>query len=316
MQVQALQAGCVPGARLQPARQQRAALRSRASRAGRNGPSAVVPAAAARCRRRLPPPPRASPDPEAELALLERELGAGPSGQDQVAIGKAAAAATNRCPPCGWVGAVGVSAPSDPWLVYPACRRPAAFCCWPACLAARLPTAHAAAPPPAPPPCHPCSRFQQPVWRWEESGDAVRAYGAFFGLLALGLIPAVQVSLVVGRMSCLGGGHAPLLRAGSSRGSGPAAGPASPGPAGATLPPPLNVHLTPAAQESRYADLPYFLGLASLTIYVGAHRGLTARQRQQISLKEGLLAPVAASGARAVCDACPGGRVALALRPP
>lgn len=94
MLAQALQAA---GARLQPARQQQAALRSRLSAAGRNGPSTVGPAAAAaRCRRRLPPPPRATPDPEAELALLERELGAAGSGPDQVAIGKAAAAATNR----------------------------------------------------------------------------------------------------------------------------------------------------------------------------------------------------------------------------
>jgi hypothetical protein len=49
-------------------------------------------------------------------------------------------------------------------------------------------------------------------------------------------------------------------------------------------------------QESKFCDLPYFLGLASMTIYIGAHRGLNNRQRQQISLKEGALAPVAASG--------------------
>ncbi len=51
-------------------------------------------------------------------------------------------------------------------------------------------------------------------------------------------------------------------------------------------------------QENRFADLPYFWGLASMTIYIGAHRGLNAKQRQQISIKEGLLAPVAASGGR------------------
>ena len=99
---QALLAGCGPGVRLQPARQRQAALRAHGTRAARNGPPAVVPAAAAaaRCRRRLPPPPRASQtDPEAELALLERELGAEGADQDQVAIGKAAAAATNRCGP-------------------------------------------------------------------------------------------------------------------------------------------------------------------------------------------------------------------------
>jgi hypothetical protein len=51
-------------------------------------------------------------------------------------------------------------------------------------------------------------------------------------------------------------------------------------------------------QANKYADLPYFLSLAAMTIYIGAHRGLNSRQRQQISIKEGLLAPVAASGAR------------------
>jgi hypothetical protein len=34
---------------------------------------------------------------------------------------------------------------------------------------------------------------------------------------------------------------------------------------------------------------------AVTTQYIGAHRGLTTKQRQQISIKEGLLAPVAAS---------------------
>lgn len=83
------------------------------------------------------------------------------------------------------------------------------------------------------------SPFELSVWRWEESSDAVKAYGVFFGVLALGLIPALQAN--------------------------------------------------------KYADLPYFLSLAAMTIYIGAHRGLNSRQRQQISIKEGLLAPVAAS---------------------
>jgi hypothetical protein len=34
-----------------------------------------------------------------------------------------------------------------------------------------------------------------------------------------------------------------------------------------------------------------------MTIYIGAHKGLNAKQRQQISFKEGALAPVAASAA-------------------
>lgn len=41
-----------------------------------------------------------------------------------------------------------------------------------------------------------------------------------------------------------------------------------------------------AVQSVQYADLPYFVGLATLTIYIGAHRGLTQRIRQQISLRE------------------------------
>lgn len=42
-----------------------------------------------------------------------------------------------------------------------------------------------------PPPC--CSRFQQPIWRWEESSDAVRSYAVFFGILLAGMLPGVQV---------------------------------------------------------------------------------------------------------------------------
>ncbi|KAI8472925.1 MAG: peptidase A22B, signal peptide peptidase [Monoraphidium minutum] len=42
-------------------------------------------------------------------------------------------------------------------------------------------------------------------------------------------------------------------------------------------------------------DLPYFVGLASITIYIGAHRAVTNNMRQQISFREGLLAPVVLS---------------------
>ena len=61
---------------------------------------------------------------------------------------------------------------------------------------------------------------------------------------------------------------------------------------------PLRSHTpdTPALKANQLSSLPYFLSLASLTIYIGAHRGLNARQRQQIALREGLLAPVGASG--------------------
>jgi minor histocompatibility antigen H13 len=48
-------------------------------------------------------------------------------------------------------------------------------------------------------------------------------------------------------------------------------------------------------------DLPYFIGLAVMTIYIGAHRGLTTTQRQQLTFKEGLLAPVFASAALFGC---------------
>lgn len=81
----------------------------------------------------------------------------------------------------------------------------------------------------------------QPAWKWENSTDAVKAYTALLGFLALGQIPALR--------------------------------------------------------HVRFVDLPYFIGLASMTIYIGAHRGLSTKVRQQISIKEGALAPFAASAA-------------------
>jgi minor histocompatibility antigen H13 len=68
------------------------------------------------------------------------------------------------------------------------------------------------------------------VWKWENSQDAVKAYTALLGFLALGQIPALR--------------------------------------------------------HVRFVDLPYFIGLASMTIYIGAHRGLCTKVRQQISIKE------------------------------
>jgi minor histocompatibility antigen H13 len=53
----------------------------------------------------------------------------------------------------------------------------------------------------------------------------------------------------------------------------------------------------PALQGNKIADLPYFISLAICTIYIGAHRGLNFKQRQQINLREGFLAPFAASAA-------------------
>lgn len=68
------------------------------------------------------------------------------------------------------------------------------------------------------------------AWEWKNSEDALKAYTALFGLLAIGQIPAMR--------------------------------------------------------HVKYADLPYFIGLASMTIYIGAHRGLCTKVRQQITIKE------------------------------
>ena len=51
----------------------------------------------------------------------------------------------------------------------------------------------------------------------------------------------------------------------------------------------------PQVQEWKAADIPYFISLALITMYAGAHRSLNSRQRQQINLREGFLAPVFAS---------------------
>eukprot|EP01024_Parvocaulis_polyphysoides_P017632 TRINITY_DN17790_c2_g2_i4.p1 TRINITY_DN17790_c2_g2~~TRINITY_DN17790_c2_g2_i4.p1 ORF type:complete len:502 (-),score=66.56 TRINITY_DN17790_c2_g2_i4:231-1736(-) len=51
----------------------------------------------------------------------------------------------------------------------------------------------------------------------------------------------------------------------------------------------------PQFSQFSWAPFPYFITLASLTIYIGAHRGLTSKERQVISLKQGVFAPVLAS---------------------
>lgn len=53
--------------------------------------------------------------------------------------------------------------------------------------------------------------------------------------------------------------------------------------------------LIPEFQASKIGDLVYFVSLAVTTIYIGAHRGLNSKERQTISLKQGILAPVMAS---------------------
>ena len=99
----------------------------------------------------------------------------------------------------------------------------------------------------------------RPAWQWEESADATAAYGALLSVLLAG--------------RALG----PLATAAAASSSSAGAG------AGAGVGP--------------WLDLPYFVALAAATVYVGAHRGLTSRQRQQMSLREGALAPVVASAA-------------------
>lgn len=42
----------------------------------------------------------------------------------------------------------------------------------------------------------------------------------------------------------------------------------------------------PVCDLSVCLDLIYFLGLAVLTTYIGAHRGLTSKSRQQMSFRE------------------------------
>ena len=134
---------------------------------------------------------------------------------------------------------------------------------------------------------HACFRRRPSVWRWVESQDALRTYGTFFSFLLLGEVPFLRVHLRslttvltltfctamawTLRASCSGLGSSccrsacehllsrrPLLRHWS------------------VWPP----------QELRFADMPYFVGLATMTIYIGAHRGLTTKLRQQISLRE------------------------------
>jgi minor histocompatibility antigen H13 len=56
-----------------------------------------------------------------------------------------------------------------------------------------------------------------------------------------------------------------------------------------------NALLPPSSAQ--WLDLPYFVSLAACVVYIGAHRALTTKQRQQMSLKEGALAPLVASAA-------------------
>lgn len=48
----------------------------------------------------------------------------------------------------------------------------------------------------------------------------------------------------------------------------------------------LGVGMLPVLRSHSIVDLPYFIGLAVVTIYVGAHRGLNSKQRQTISIEQ------------------------------
>ena len=51
----------------------------------------------------------------------------------------------------------------------------------------------------------------------------------------------------------------------------------------------------PQIQTNSVSDLPYFISLAVMTMYIGSHKALTTDQRQMINMSTGALAPVAAS---------------------
>jgi hypothetical protein len=119
-------------------------------------------------------------------------------------------------------------------------------------------------------------------WKWEDSDDALVAYGTLAAILAVGTLPALHSKAWAGaRAPRAQRWAAPRLgppRAAEHRRRGsPTALP--PPPPASPLPPPD----TPAPQKP---DLPYFIGLAVTTLYIGAHRAVTANMRQQISFKE------------------------------
>ncbi len=112
--------------------------------------------------------------------------------------------------------------------------------------------------------CPLCSRFQQPIWRWEESNDAVRSYAIFFGILAAGLIPALQVVCrVLPQQLQKSGGR--LLRQHIPAGTVSTPSEIECCQLSLVLPTPT---LPSPPQENRFAGLPYFWGLASMTIYI------------------------------------------------
>lgn len=110
---------------------------------------------------------------------------------------------------------------------------------------------------------------QQASWTWEESDDGAAAYAAFFLWLALGSWPALQSLSLAGESAPHSAHH--TMRT-------------CPTPSQHT--PPLLYCYCTAAHNNLCTDLPYFLGLGVLTVYIGAHRGLTSKSRQQLTVKE------------------------------
>lgn len=53
----------------------------------------------------------------------------------------------------------------------------------------------------------------------------------------------------------------------------------------------LGLGMLPSLRGHSIVDLPYFVGLAAVTIYIGAHRGLNSKQRQTISLGQVRVVP-------------------------
>lgn len=56
----------------------------------------------------------------------------------------------------------------------------------------------------------------------------------------------------------------------------------------------LGFGMLPALRGHSIVDPPYFIGLAAVTIYIGAHRGLNSKQLQTISLEQArVIVPIA-----------------------
>lgn len=111
---------------------------------------------------------------------------------------------------------------------------------------------------------------------WEDSDDGAAAYAAFFLWLALGSWPALQSLHVAGVFAV---GHSNCL-------------------CGGLLSHQLHHRNCLSVFTHIYADLPYFLGLGVLTTYIGAHRGLTSKSRQQLTVKEVREAAIMAAAQR------------------